>query len=71
MKFNLTDELELLGKIRVVLGNINIEAKSAAEVVSIDRALNDIIESLSEKNKYILDNEKQCACTCEKCENAE
>lgn len=69
MKFNLTDELELLGKIRVVLGNINIEAKSAAEVVSIDRALNDIIESLSEKNKSILDNEKQPACTCEKCEN--
>jgi hypothetical protein len=71
MNINFQEEIDLLAKVRVVLGNINIEAKSAAEVVSIDRALNDIIESLSEKNKSILDNEKQCACACEKCENAE
>jgi hypothetical protein len=61
---NLQEELELISRIRVVLGTINIEAKNAPEIVSIDSALGKIIETPSMKNAELA---KGCECTsCEK-----
>lgn len=57
----LTNDIETLRKIRVVLGTINIEAKSASDVLSIDSALGSLIESLSGITSYINDNRKEPA----------
>lgn len=57
----LTNDIETLRKIRVVLGTINIEAKSASDVLSIDSALGSLIESLSGITSYINDNHKEPA----------
>lgn len=59
--YDLKPEIEALSKIRVILGTINIEAKSAAEVVSIDAALGTIIDSLAKKDDYYADQKKEVA----------
>jgi hypothetical protein len=63
MNINFQEEIDLLAKVRVVLGNINIEAKSAGEVVTIDHALTEIMESLTKKNEQLRTDK------CENCEN--
>lgn len=55
----LTNDIEILRKIRVVLGTINIEAKSASDVMSIDSALGSLIESLSGITSYVNENQKE------------
>lgn len=57
---NLQEELDLLGKIRMVLGTITIEAKNAPEIVSIDSALGNVLESLSMKNAELNSEKVPC-----------
>ena len=57
---NLQEDLELIGKIRMVLGTVTIEAKNAPEIVSIDSALVKLIESLSAKNAELNADKVPC-----------
>lgn len=62
---NFQEEIDLLAKVRVVLGNINIEAKSAGEVVTIDHALTEVMESLTKKNEQLRTD------PCDRCESCD
>lgn len=44
---NLENDINVLRQSLIILGNVNIEAKNAAEIVSITSAISSVIDDLS------------------------